>query len=277
MLEEAVQLAELANEPGTRARALGNLGLTLVELGEHEEAFKRLNEATDLFNQLGMTRDAIRGLLSASTALDAAGQSGQALEMAERGESLAREHDCNDELAEALSHQAAYCVALDRPDDAEARALESSRLLAPEVLPLVHFANAETLGRVALTRQDYERALECFEQAERFAETANYTESQARMLRLQAKCLDAMGDPDGAREAALRSIELLDANEQGKSVEYLHAMATSANIEQHSGNTEEARFLAEDAQSLRKELNLRQPLTQELRRTLELLDQLAPQ
>lgn len=276
ILEDALDLTELADEPLSRARALGNLGICLAHIGDFAEALARLNEATSLFTKLGLTRDAIRGMLGASGALDELGQTRSAMTLATRAEELARNHEHPAELAVALSHAGAFLFKLEGHKEAKAKATESERLLQPDEEPEARYTNAETLGRLALAENANEDALANFERCLHLAELTNAPQLQARALRLQAEALDALNDHAGAREVVLQSIELLDSTDAGGTFEYLHAVATSARIERDAGNENEARFLAEDGQNLRRALNVREPMPLELRRAFELFDELAP-
>lgn len=262
--EEVIELDAMTGERLGRARTLGNLALLLRDLGCYELSAERLREAIELFRELGTPEDVARGLNNLSISLCDGAAYDAALEVLNEAAGLARQ--CGSEVLAGWTHslRAALYVTLGRNSEAAEHAqaaLEKGNERARRSALL-------TLARVAMP-EDKAGALELVEQAIAMVKTP-----YALALRLKGELLLDMGNAD-ATEFALQSIETLDTAGVTRTVEYLKCAVLAARIEAQSGQRDEARFLAEDAASLRDLLGLREDHPDpEVRRTLRAIDEL---
>lgn len=273
LMEEVIELDEITGDHNGRARSLGALSSLLSEMGRYDEAIRRLQQAITLFRAqedpsfLALSLTSLAGIHAAMGRLDAA------MECLDEVVAVAAPLDLPVRQARALTQRAVLLVMLDRLDEAADAIQRAAELVGGKPDGYMRQSHAATRARIAVRRHNPQQALEHAERAVQAARDEGYPALLVDSLWLKASALLELGDADAAREVVMEATEVLDRTDKPEQQHRLKCAALLARIEQQAGNTEEARFLAEDAETLRAELNvteeshdpeLRQ-LTQQLR------------
>ncbi|MCC6465492.1 MAG: tetratricopeptide repeat protein [Planctomycetes bacterium] len=252
---EVLDLQELAGEKLAAARTRGNIGYTHWRMGNLAEARRHMEAAVDAMRAGGARRDQALGHQNLGSVAMEGGDYARAAHHYARLLELALELGATELEAHGYGNLAVLALNLGDRDGAAAAVKQAQRAMGGSQQPDLRCLILDSQARLHLLDGNPGAALPLLRQSEELATKNGLLTWLGDCMRLQAEAHAARGAADQARGCAQAALEAFDQAGAGRSAQYAFAVALAADMEARCGNSEDARFLAQDADSLLRALN----------------------